>query len=248
MPLLSAATIHDIVHVMSSLYRAAMREHPPVVIANPFADLDLPRIEPRSVEFYEHDEAAALYEAAGDWCTLVELGMDVGLRCGEIYGLHGHRVDWLRGKIEVVDVMTRQGLRQWPKSKRSHRVVPVPPHVLKDMSMLMTGRPRDALVFTAPHGGPVTDEHFRNRVWYPAIEAAGVRRFPPRIMRHTAASWLVQDGVPLYDVQALLGHEDYATTQRYAHLAPDAHGKVIESWARRAGAPAAHGPKEGRLP
>jgi len=114
--------------------------------------------------------------------------------------------------------------------------------------MLMTGRPRDALVFTAPNGGPVTDEHFRNRVWYPAIEAAGVRRFPPRIMRHTAASWLVQDGVPLYDVQALLGHEDYATTQRYAHLAPDAHGKVIESWARRAGAPAAHGPKEGRLP
>ena len=34
--------------------------------------------------------------------------------------------------------------------------------------------------------------------------------------KSTAASWLVQDGVPLYDVQALLGHEDYATTQRYA--------------------------------
>jgi integrase len=227
-PLLSAATIHDIVHVMSSLYRAAMCEHPPVVLANPFADLDLPRIEPRPVEFYGHDEAAALYEAAGEWRTLVELGMDVGLRCGEIYGLHGHRVDWLRGRIEVADVM-----RQWPKSKRSHRVVPVPAHILEGMSVLMGGRPRDALVFTAPHGGPVTDEHFRNRVWYPAIEAAGIRRFPPRIMRHTAASWLVQDGVPLYDVQALLGHEDYATTQRYAHLAPDAHGKVIESWARR---------------
>jgi site-specific recombinase XerD len=46
-----------------------------------------------------------------------------------------------------------------------------------------------------------------------------IRRFPPWIMRHTAASWLVQDSVPLYDVQALLGHKDYATTQRYAHLA-----------------------------
>ncbi len=103
-------------------------------------------------------------------------------------------------------------------------------------------------MFTAPHDGPVTDEHFRNRVWYPAVAAAGVRRFAPRVMRHTAASWLVQDGVPLYDVQALLGHEDYATTQRYAHLAPDAHSKVIESWARRLGAPVAHGRKEGRLP
>ena len=90
------------------------------------------------------------------------------------------------------------------------------------------------------------DAIFRQRVWYPAVGAARlcgkrppqrdgecrpgecgreacddpahrIRRFAPRAMRHTAASWLVRDGVPLYDVQALLGHEDYATTQRYAN-------------------------------
>ena len=77
--------------------------------------------------------------------------------------------------------------------------------------------------------------------WARPDKAAGIRRFPPRIMRHTAASWLVLDGVPLYDVQALLGHEDYATTQRYAHLAPGAHGKVIDSWARRLDARVTHG-------
>jgi integrase len=243
-PVLSAATVADIVHIMSSLYRLAMREHPPLVMVNPFADLDLPVIEPRPVQFYEREEAEALYEAAGEWRTLIELGMDVGLRPGELFGLHGHRVDWLRGKVEVVDVMTRQGLRQWPKSKRSHRVVPVPAGTLEGMAALMTGRPRDSLVFTAPEGGPVTDGHFRNRVWYPAIAVAAIRRFPPRIMRHTAASWLAQDGVPLYDVQELLGHEDYATTQRYAHLAPGAHDKVIESWGRRRDARLTHGRKE----
>jgi integrase len=247
-PLLSAETITAIVHVMSGLYRAAMKEHPPIVISNPFAELDLPVIEPRAVDFYEPDEAAALFEAAGAidarWRAMIELGMQVGLRTEELFGLHGHRVDWLRGRIEVIDVMTRQGLREWPKSKRSHRIVPVPAEVLQDMSVLMAGRPRDALVFTAPKGGPVTDSHFRNRVWYPAVAAAGVRRFPPRVIRHTAASWLVQDGVPLYDVQALLGHESFATTQRYAHLAPDAHGKVLESWARRAGASVAHGARK----
>ena len=63
-------------------------------------------------------------------------------------------------------------------------------------------------------------------------------------MRHTAASWLVQDRVPRYDVQALLGHEDYATTQRYAHLAPGAHDKVIESWGRRRDASLTHGRKK----
>ena len=65
-----------------------------------------------------------------------------------------------------------------------------------------------------PEGGPVDDGNFRDRIWYPAVEAAGIRRFPPRIMRHTAASWLVINGVPLYDVQALLGHESYRTTER----------------------------------
>jgi integrase len=303
-PFLSPATIHDAVHIMTQLYTAAMREHPPLVTVNPFDHLELPKIEPRPVQFFEREEAEAVYralEARGtEWRVLAELGMDVGLRPGEIDGLHGHRVDWLRGRITVVDVMTRKGLRGHPKSKKSHRTVPVPPNVLEGMSLLMTGRdwrmpcrcplvtdgpaerirkaangPCPGLIFTAPEGGPVADAIFRSRVWYPAVEAARlcgkrppsadgecapgkcgreacddpahrIRRFAPRVMRHTAASWLVQDGVPLYDVQALLGHEDYATTQRYAHLAPDAHNKVIESWARRRDASATHERKEAR--
>src|SRR5689334_16618336 len=100
--------------------------------------------------------------------------------------------------------MTRRGLRQYPKSRRSHRIVPVPPDVLEGMSVLMAGRERETLVFTTAAGAPLDDVNLRNRVWYPAVAAAGVRKFPPRIMRHTAASWLVMDGVPLYDVQALL--------------------------------------------
>jgi len=66
-------------------------------------------------------------------------------------------------------------------------------------------------------------------------------------MRHTATSRLAMDGVPLYDIQALLlGHEDYATTQRYAQHSPDAHGKVRESWARRSDAQVTHEQKEAR--
>jgi integrase len=164
----------------------------PIVMINPFAGLDLPEVRPHGIDFLERDEAEALYDAAGEsgarWHILIELGTEVGLRPGELYGLHSHRVDWLRGKIQVIDVMTRSGLRQWPKSKKSHLVVPVPAPILERMSALMTGRPRDALVFTAPEGGPVDDGNFRDRIWYPAVEAAGIRRFPPRIMRHTAAS------------------------------------------------------------
>ena len=311
-PLLSAASIHEIVNTVGSLYVAAMGEDPPLVGSNPFAKLDLPKIEPSVIEFFERDEAALLYASVEDlfglqWRTLVELGMDVGLRPGESYGLHTNRIDWTRSQLHVREVMTRFGLRSYAKSKKSHRTVPIPPRTLEAMAKLMEGRtpwgscacpkvlsngtrvpskgPCPGLMFPAARGGPIDDGNFRDRVWYPALDAvrtcgklapersetsvwsAGVcgpavcddpahriRRFPPKIMRHTAASWLVQDGVSLYHVQHLLGHERSTTTERYAHLAPDAHNEVLESWKRRtsgtvsvgSGAPVAHDAKEAR--
>lgn len=56
--------------------------------------------------------------------------------------------------------------------------------------------------------------------------------YDPRDCRHTAASCLAQDGVPLSDIQKLLRHEKGQTTERYAHLLPDAHDRVEASWKR----------------
>ena len=40
-------------------------------------------------------------------------------------------------------------------------------------------------------------------------------------LRHTHASWLVQCGVSLYEVQKLLGHSSSRVTEVYSHLQPE---------------------------
>jgi len=131
--------------------------------------------------------------------------------------------------------MTRKGLRGHPKSKKSHRTVPVPPHVLEGMSLLMTGRDW-RVPCRCPLVTDTTAERARKAAAGPCPPAqdgecpAGkcgkeacddpahrIRRFAPRVMRHTARRRGSSGrGAGLYDVQALLGHEDYATTQRSA--------------------------------
>jgi integrase len=243
---LAASTVHEIAHTMSSLYRAAMDDTPPRVTHNPFDGLSakkgvLPTIPPQPIMFYEHEEADAIIAALERWperAALVDLGFYSGPRPGEMFGLHGDRVRWLRragapGTMEITRVMTRTGLREYPKSRKSHRDVPIRPATMDRLDEIMPARSLDGPVFTRAEGGSMDDNWFRHRVWDPAVKRAGVRPLPPRAMRHTAASWLVQDGVPLTEVQRLLGHESYSTTERYAHLRPGHHGAITDAWERQ---------------
>lgn len=169
----------------------------------------------------------------------------------------GNPIDWLRGRILIRGVVQQNGRwKAYPKNSSSRREVPVPSHVLSGLTPLLIGRERDAWLFVTSRRSPGGDApgllsgaNWRV-VWYEAIDAANkaiteanaelpvadrrgqVPRYTPHDCRHTAASWLVQKGVPLYDVQALLGHASYQTTQRYAHLAPDAHSAVEDAWSK----------------
>jgi site-specific recombinase XerD len=50
-------------------------------------------------------------------------------------------------------------------------------------------------------------------------------------LRHTFASWLVQTGVPLVKVKALLRHGSITTTEKYARLAPQDTRESVEKLA-----------------
>ena len=65
--------------------------------------------------------------------------------------------------------------------------------------------------------------------WFPEVcEQTGITDFTWHCLRHTFASRLVMAGVDLRTVQELMGHKSYATTIRYAHLAPQHQADAVE--------------------
>jgi integrase len=77
------------------------------------------------------------------------------------------------------------------------------------------------LVFQAPGGGPIDQNHLRNRVWIPAVKAAGIGPMRFHDLRHTCASLAIAAGADVKALQAMLGHASAAMTlDRYGHLMP----------------------------
>ncbi|WP_329096685.1 tyrosine-type recombinase/integrase [Streptomyces sp. NBC_01439] len=232
-------------NLLSSIMRAAVDED--LITVTPCRRIALPPEAVKPPQWFTIAQAQAILDELDQpWQTMVLLAFYTGLRWGELAGLHGHRIDWLRGRLFVVEVNTKSGIKQYPKTSKSCREVPIPDHVLDALAQHMHERDREGVVFptvTKGRSGRLLDDaNWRAQTWWPAMRRAHstdadgaivrVPQYPPHSTRHTCASWLVQKGVSLYDVQHLLGHESYQTTQRYAHLAPGAHQAVIGAWER----------------
>ena len=69
-----------------------------------------------------------------------------------------------------------------------------------------------ALVFTSPTGGPLRYSNFRKRVWYPAVERAGLPPIGFHDLRRTAATVLVANNIDMKTAQVRLGHANPALT------------------------------------
>lgn len=78
-------------------------------------------------------------------------------------------------------------------------------------------------------GKPVTQVN--TKAWYKALGRAGIEDFRWHDLRHTWASWLTQQGVPLNVIQEMGAWESAEMVRRYAHLAPEQfakHARVVD--------------------
>jgi len=77
------------------------------------------------------------------------------------------------------------------------------------------------------HRDPLTTSAMRSRLIKAASEAGLATRVTPHMLRHTAATQLIEAGVDIRYIQRLLGHASLSTTEIYTHVSDGALKRVV---------------------
>ena len=158
------------------------------------------------IRFLTREQAAVLLrELPQHLKDMATFTLSTGLRAANITGLCWDQVDLERKQAWV-----------HPDQAKARKAIAVP---LNEAAMEVLQRQKGnhfVRVFTY-EGEPV--RQVSTKAWYKALKRAHVENFRWHDLRHTWASWHVQDGTPLHVLQELGGWETPAMVRRYAHLA-----------------------------
>jgi integrase len=135
--------------------------------------------------------------------------VNTGLRLSSQYSATYEMIDWTQNVLRL------------PRTKNDKALhIPLNTNALVAIRSLPSWQEPKGAIFRSqrhPEKPVLSNDH-----WFkPALRAAGISDFKWHDLRHTFASWLIQDGVALERVSKLLGHSSLMMTMRYAHLAPN---------------------------
>jgi integrase/recombinase XerD len=85
-----------------------------------------------------------------------------------------------------------------------------------------------APLFVNRHGNKIKPQSIRLKLRRVAEQAGLPRRVTPHMLRHTAATLLIETGVDIRIVQRLLGHSSIATTEIYTHVSDETLRATLE--------------------
>jgi len=211
-----ARTVLSVVFAKAELWDVTTRRNPAQRAA---------RFEERAVErFLSPDERkrleAELAKAAAikpnqpgyiqpDAMWAIRLLALTGMRHSEICDLKWDQVDWNRGILRL------------PDSKTGKRDIVVSDDVIALLREIAAAKnqPKRGRVVCSRTGDRL---HSLGRTWRRLRELAGMPDLRIHDLRHSVASDAIMQGVPLEVVGKMLGHRNYKTTQRYAHIADTA--------------------------
>ena len=229
-----------------------------LVTQNVAMKVDRPKRNDYQPVFLDAEELQRLFQVVKG--TRLELPVLVaafyGLRRGEVCGLKWDAIDFERGTITIkhtvtsiqVDGKTKMYAQDSAKTKSSMRTLPLvgsfaeyfkevkaSQELNKEVCGNCYNYEYDGYVFVDELGDLMKPDYLT--AYFPQyIQKHGLKRMRFHDLRHSCASLLLANGVPLKQIQDWLGHSDFSTTANiYAHL--DYSSKLSSAQAMVSGMP-----------
>lgn len=177
------------------------------------AVFELPPQPPAKDRFLDKAEARALLRAARRFShvrAFIALSLATGARQSALLELTWDRVDFRRRTISLAlnDAQDEQ--------RKKRATVPMTGRAYRYLRVLHAGRTCNHVIEWGGHRVLSIKKGFAA-----AAKRAGLEGITPHILRHTAASWMAEADVPMFDISRYLGHSDTRVTERrYAKLSP----------------------------
>ncbi len=156
------------------------------------------------------------------------LGLDCGLRLGEITGLSKQDIDFDKGQITIH--------RQWLGKEKCYG--PIKNNIVRRIKLEKGSKlhklllkavlksPDKEIIFTTRNGRRVSNRKLSGYHFKKWIKKAGIPNIEFHGLRHSFASWYMIKVGDIWSLKALLGHKDVRTTMKYTHHS-EKHQRII---------------------
>lgn len=167
-----------------------------------------PETSPPKEDYLTKEEAAALVAAARSphIKLFIILALTTAARITALLELKWDRVDFERGQVN---------LRTDEQKGKRRALVPMNPSLRVALSEAYEGRTSDYVIEFG--GKPIRSVHKAFALTAKRAKVAA----SPHVLRHTAAVWMAEAGVPMTEISQFMGHGSSAITERvYARYSP----------------------------
>jgi len=242
---LSGKTILIHHRIISSILNDAVQWQ--VLASNPASRVKPPKIIKTQAACYDEQQTAALIEALENeplkYKTIIYLALFTGCRRGEIMGLEWEDIDFNKNTLVVRQAsqyLPGQGIfTKRPKNESSERLMALPTSfmtLLKQYKAYLAEERLKAgdlwqgsnLLFTTWDGKPMHPDTASK--WFPKfLTKHDLPLLPFHGLRHTAATMLINQGLPAKSISGRLGHADIGTTYNiYGHYLKSADREAAD--------------------
>lgn len=239
---LKTVSASSVIHYHANIHRALKHAVKlDLIPTNPADKVDRPKKDRFIGNFYDAEEVNKLFEVSKG--TKLEFpilfGAFYGLRRSEALGLKWDAIDFENDSITIrhtVTSVTLDGKVQLvaadtTKTKSSLRTLPLVPFVKERLLVLKKEQENNRRLCGRSYHkqfagyvcinemGDLIKPHYVTEQFPKLLDANGLRRIRFHDLRHSCASRMLANGVPMKQIQDWLGHSDFSTTANiYAHL------------------------------